>query len=509
MTDSRKAIAYVAILTLMWALIPTLFYQNPPLDVVEGYAWGRDLALGYTKHPPMTAWLLELVYVFTGGRTFGAYWLSQICMALSYLGIWQLSTRVGLPPRSAFWSVVLTSFIYYFLFPTPEFNPNILQMPVWIWLVLLLHRGLDEDKLIDWLAIGVLAAFGLYSKYFVLLIIGCMGLYMLAFPAGRKLLRNPLKHPGPWLTLVLTAGLLLPHLYWLKETGYQTLTYAAARSNPPTSGLSHLTNPLNFLAGQIADHAALFIICMIGFGVSGLKRIRLHRASSPSPRFPVPYNLEPRDRHFVLWFAFAPLAVLLLVNATCGAEFKQMWGTPMFGLSGLVAVIWCRIPDAWTSERRAFATAVGLQTICLIVLMAMAILPPAFGHKPPKTAFPGHALADTMTAAWREETDLPLKYVAGDVWEAANVTLFSSDQPHFFWFHGYHRSPWLDPQDIKRSGVLIVWLGTSPNPPAPLKALYPDLPRTGSSLVPWSIDTGGAPVQINWITVRPDQVRAP
>ncbi|MEP3303821.1 MAG: glycosyltransferase family 39 protein, partial [Roseibium sp.] len=107
MTASRAAFVYVASLSLLWALIPTLFFPNPPLDVVEGFAWGRELALGYTKHPPMQAWLLELTYRITGGGTFGGYWLSQISIALGYWCIWHLARRLGLTNWQAFWSIVL------------------------------------------------------------------------------------------------------------------------------------------------------------------------------------------------------------------------------------------------------------------------------------------------------------------------------------------------------------------------------------------------------------------
>ena len=44
MSAERSALAYCLTLCLLWALIPSLFFPNPPLDVVEGFAWGRELA---------------------------------------------------------------------------------------------------------------------------------------------------------------------------------------------------------------------------------------------------------------------------------------------------------------------------------------------------------------------------------------------------------------------------------------------------------------------------------
>jgi hypothetical protein len=52
-------------------------------------------------------------------------------IGFGYLAIWHLARRLGLASRQAFWSIVLTSVTFYFTLPAPEFNPNILQVPVW------------------------------------------------------------------------------------------------------------------------------------------------------------------------------------------------------------------------------------------------------------------------------------------------------------------------------------------------------------------------------------------
>ncbi|MEO0979091.1 MAG: glycosyltransferase family 39 protein, partial [Pseudomonadota bacterium] len=172
MTASRAAILYAVGLTLLYALIPTVSFPGPPLDVVEGFTWGRELQFGYTKHPPMQAWLLEATYRLTGGHYFGGYWLSALSAAFGYLFIWKICRRLGMTDRQGFWAIVLTSVTFYFTLPMPEFNPNILQIPVWTGMILLFLRGLETGRLADWPLLGVLAAFGLYTKYFVLLLIG-------------------------------------------------------------------------------------------------------------------------------------------------------------------------------------------------------------------------------------------------------------------------------------------------------------------------------------------------
>ena len=42
-----------------WTLAPTLTHLVPPLDVVEGYMWGREWVIATYKHPALPSWVLE------------------------------------------------------------------------------------------------------------------------------------------------------------------------------------------------------------------------------------------------------------------------------------------------------------------------------------------------------------------------------------------------------------------------------------------------------------------
>ena len=491
MTAQRTATYYVLGLGLLWALIPTLTFPNPPLDVVEGFAWGREMALGYTKHPPMQAWLLEASFLLTGGHDFGAYWLSQISLTIGYACIWSLGRRLGLSPWQAFWSLVLTSVNFYFTLPAPEFNPNILQIPVWSGMMLLFHRALDKGRMTDWVLLGLVAAFGLYTKYFVALIIGCIGLYALAFPSARRVLATP----GPWLAAAVCLLVFAPHLYWLAKTDFLTLDYAASRSRGAATVLDHLTNPANFLFAQIANHAGLFIVVAAGLGLGGLRHLFGQGTSPSGPR------ATSADDRFLLWFGFLPLAIVLLASAVTGNEFKQMWGTPMFVLSGTIAVRYLKLPERWNSCRNAAIAAGAIQAIFLSVILGQALLEPMWKTKHTRLHYPGSDIAAHLAGIWKAETGSSLSYVAGDMWPAANVTLHAEERPHMFYEHDPELSPWIDLKDVQRSGVLLVWQGAGQDIPAALSRWYPGLTAEGSrTFEAFSYGTI-PPITINWAII--------
>ncbi|WP_150524074.1 glycosyltransferase family 39 protein [Roseibium sediminis] len=496
MSASRAAFWYCSLTLLLWALIPSLLFPNPPLDVVEGFAWGREMALGYTKHPPMQAWLLELSYHLTGGHAFGAYWLSSLSVAVGYLCIWQLAHRLGLDDWKAFWALVMTSVTFYFTLPLPEFNPNILQIPVWAAMILLFHRALEKGRLLDWILLGAVAAFGLYTKYFVALLIGAIGLYALVFSDARRSLATP----GPWIAGLVCGVLFLPHVLWLVDTNFVTLEYAGSRSRGPEGLMDHLWNPVNFFLAQIANHAGLFIIAALLLGLSGVRGLLAGKAAADGTSSPCP------DDRFLLWFAFLPLAVILLMSAVTGNEFKHMWGTPLFVLSGILAVRFLLPSGKVTLERPALIGAVLIQTIFLGVIVGQALLEPLWKTKQSRIHYPGQESAELLTTIWREEMKTPLRFVAGDMWTAAHVTLFSEDRPTMYLDHDAAASPWVDQADLRENGVLLVWRGESDTPPAPMSNLYPKAKRQGSLVLPYTLAAKMPPAIVNWTIIRPYEV---
>lgn len=491
----RAALLYGGLVCLLYALIPSLTFPGPPLDVVEGFAWGRELALGYTKHPPMQAWLLEMTYRLTGGHHIGGYWLSALCAALAYLFIWQLARRLGLSPWQAFWAVVLTSVTFYFTLPMPEFNPNVLQIPVWAGMMLSFHRALEKGRLLDWIVLGALAAFGLYTKYFVLLLIGTIGLHTLIFADARRHFLSA----GPWLCALVCAALLVPHILWLLETDFLTFHYAAARSNPAISFLDHIFNPLNFLAAQIGNHVGLFLVVLAGLGWGGMRTFRSGLRQSVRA-------LPAQGDRFLLWFAFMPLAVVLAASAVTGNEFEHMWGMPMFLLSGTFAVRFLALPECWPYPRRAFAAVVAIQTIFLALLVGQAVLEPHWKNKQTRIHYPGRDIASHLASVWTSQTGTDLAYIAGDMWAAANATIYVPDRPAMFYLHDARLSPWIDMEDVQNRGLMIVWDGDNERPDDEILLFYPDALRGGRKSFPYRSSAGIPEEIINWLIIPPGEV---
>jgi len=109
----------------IWTLVPTLTNQNLPLDTIEALAWGSNLDWGFNKHPPASAFFVEVFYQIFGSNDWAYYLLSQLFVVLSFFVIWKFSEEFFNNKIYGLISVLLLEGIYFYNFTTPEFNVNV------------------------------------------------------------------------------------------------------------------------------------------------------------------------------------------------------------------------------------------------------------------------------------------------------------------------------------------------------------------------------------------------
>ena len=89
---SHLFILFLFVHLLVWTFIPAISNPNLPLDTIEALAWGSNLDWGFGKHPPASAFAVELFYQIFGAQDWAYYLLSQIFVIISFLYVWKLST---------------------------------------------------------------------------------------------------------------------------------------------------------------------------------------------------------------------------------------------------------------------------------------------------------------------------------------------------------------------------------------------------------------------------------
>src|SRR5438046_2732050 len=90
-----------------WTLIPSLVHRALPLDVAEGYMWGREWVLATYNHPALPSWILEISRLATGTVGWPAYLVSQLFIAATFVFVFLLGREMLGPERAAAGTLLL------------------------------------------------------------------------------------------------------------------------------------------------------------------------------------------------------------------------------------------------------------------------------------------------------------------------------------------------------------------------------------------------------------------
>jgi hypothetical protein len=464
----------------VWTFIPYLWGRSLPLDVVsDGLSWGHEWQWGYFKHPPLPSWEVEAFFNAFGD--IGPYLLSQISVGLTYLFVFLLG-RALMGAGAAAAGTALTVFVYFFSLPTPEFNHNVAQMPLWAALSFAYYQCLDSKRLSSWIALGVVSGLALLTKYSSGVLLAVIVFHYFSSPARRAKLATP----GPYLAIVVCALVIAPHVTWLVGHHFPTLTYAAKRAGEAHGILVRLGQPLRFLVSQLIDNsAAIAVAALVGF----------------IGRKPFADIAADEKLFFLAVLGLGPALLTALVSLLTGMGLRDMWGAPMWNLTGLLIVYAgrARAPQA-RMHILALLVAAAFVVLPFFYVIANALAPMAFG-KPSRTQWPDRAMAAEFAHDFQSATGAPLKIVAGNGWLAGLIAMRAQPRPSVFTDANMAEAPWITPARLAREGALVIWQGPGPMPAG--FARLPGLKVMGTKRFAWHCEPKAPPLEIGWAIVRP------
>ena len=396
---------YIFITThlVIWTLIPTLTNNNLPLDTIEALAWGSNLDWGFNKHPPMSAFLVETFYQIFGNNDWAYYLLSQICVVFSFFIIWSLSKDFFENKIYSFLSILLLEGIYFYNYTTPEFNVYVCELPFWSLTVFYCWKGFKNNKYTDWLLFGIFAAFGILSHYlftYLLLSLDLLFLYMLI---KKKIDFKCMVSLIPFLIV------LLPHLIWLTENNYITISYGLHRTGSGEQNfLDHIIHPLIFLGKQIGILIPFFLMLLL-----------------LSSKFKIKSNFKDNKLLFLLAINIIPIALVFLTSMIMGVKIKTMWMTPFYLFFG-VLVIYIFQSQINLNKLKGFVSVF----LILFIFSPFAYAYVSITQKDKRTDYRGKEIAQEIQNYWdKKEFNLPINVVLGNEWLAGNLSYHLKSRP--------------------------------------------------------------------------------
>ena len=405
MTKNTKQTLFLFLLVHLsiWTLIPSLTNNNLPLDTIEALAWGSNLDWGFNKHPPFSAFAAEIFYQIFGSQDWAYYLLSQIFVIITFIVVYKFSDEIFNDKKLALLSVLLLEGIYFYNFTTPEFNVNIAQLPFWALSVYYTWRCIKYDKAIDYVFLGLFAGLGILSKYlFIYLIIGIKLVFFYFLKKGIKFSHYFIAGP-------ITLLILLPHLIWLTENDYITITYGLQRTGDSGSFLDHLIYPIIFVIKQIG----LLIPSLLMFFLL-IKKIK--------PKI----NLKDKKLVFLLLTTIAPIFLMLITSMIMGAKIRTMWMTPFYLFIGTL-MIYILKSQINLNKFKNFS-------ILFLILFLFSPFLYAFvsiTQTDKRTDYPGKEVAFKIKEYLDNKGYKEVKKITGNEWLAGNLCYHLNPRPTY------------------------------------------------------------------------------
>ena len=387
----------------IWTFIPSISNNNLPLDTIEHLAWASDLQLGYGKHPPMVAWVLEFFYQIFGKQDWAYYFLSQLFVGLAFYVIFLFSQGFLKNKIYSLISIFLLEGIYFYNFTTPEFNVNVCQIPFWTLTIYFCWKGIEENNTIDWLLFGVFASLGILSKYLFIYLLFAIDIFFIYLIIKKKFNSKSL------ISLASFFIILIPHLLWLVDNDFVTITYAMHRTGFGEEGFftAHLINPIIFFGKQV-----LIIIPFLIMFIFLISKIK------------VKINLKDKKLIFLLSITLLPIILMFLTSIIMGIKIRTMWMTPFYLFFGVLFLYLFQ----------KIITLKYIRYFSSIFLFLFFISPFTYFYisvtkSDKRTDYPGKEISKIVQKKWNDNFINEIELVSGDEWHGGNLSYHLESRP--------------------------------------------------------------------------------
>ncbi|MDR0581161.1 MAG: glycosyltransferase family 39 protein [Holosporaceae bacterium] len=315
---SEKAVRlWVVAYFSVFSIIPMITRNIIPHDMIENLYWGKELQLGYAKHPPLFAWISYLFYRLCFSWPESLYILTQLNLALGFYFVFKVARLIFSDEKKAYGSVLIFMASACAELGNEKFNASTILMSLFPAMYYYFIRLLRYGRNVDAVRLGVFSAMAFVGKYFSLLYIGCVGLFL----ACHKKCWKFFKTPQIYIAVVVFTACVFWHVMWMYENDFITLKYAMGKSiHCPKDYFS----AVNFLVMQ----CLLFSTAFWAFKYSCVGRMKF-----------LPQGEYSTEERFIIFITIIPNVFLFVVSAITGMRIGSFWGTNMLMTVGVYLLI--------------------------------------------------------------------------------------------------------------------------------------------------------------------------
>lgn len=479
---------------VFWTVLATLTQPNLPAQTLELLTSGRELAWGYSTHPPMGVWLASAVSSIAAPSNWPVYLLAQLCGMVSVWSAWKLARKFLHP-----WTALCAAFVllggYSCTIAATSFTGDQLAGAFWSLSIYQFFNALTHERRRYWALTGLFLAMGLLSSYGTLLLIITMFVFTLVDDRARLCWDSS----WPFLAGMAMVAMVMPHFVWLVNHQFLTVQAGIERS---VSFAHHLIQPLSFLGTQL--------LCVIPVILILTPLVAWFSFEEPART----ESSDDRDfaRRYLLWMTCLPPAITFALSLMAGPSSGLFAGVTNWSYLGVAVLMWGHLSETRLSWRRSIiriGTFVGLFAAAMV---ALNIMVPQIQRQGVATQFPGAELSQTIESIWKNfgyagRTPVvagPSELVRNAAWYAQHrgIKSYADLDPK--------KNPDVNDETLRREGGIIVWNLDDPSAPTPadLQRRFGNVTFVNPVDLHWKNDSALPAVQVGMAVVHPADVPA-
>lgn len=429
-SEKKWFYTFLIIHFFVWTLIG-LVRAVLPADSLEGIYWGSLLDFGNPKHPPLAGWITYFVY-YLFKSDFSIYFISQLFIVAGFTFTYKLA-KIFLDENKAMLSVIILEgcWIYSYITGYYGFNPDVILLFTLPAITYYFYKCMNDNNKSNWIILGCLVGLSCLDKYQTVLLIIPMAIWAGIFRP------QTYKNKFFYIAFSIATLIFLPHFLWLIKYDFFPILYYNQELHR-INEFNHITSPLSYLFMQL--------ICIIGtLTIYGLYRIVFDNKIE----FVKDYDKE--KFWFLIILSFFAQITYTIIAIIFGSDIRPRWGYVFWYMLGII-LFYC-FPVNINTQKFKFIvkTSFGIMLIIFLSLGSMLTVERNY-----RSRYPVAKILGDMKEIWAQNIDTPLKYVGGDSEWSFPLSIYGDTHPiNIMDTYGY-KNPWINEQDLKKYGALII-----------------------------------------------------
>ena len=431
-TMTLLLVAYAAI----WTMYGTIAKSSQDLhfDIGEMFAWSHEVGWSAPTHPPLGPWIMRAWFTVMPVADWSFYLLAMIVATAALWIAWRIAGRY-LSADKRVTGILLMTFLPFYNFHALKYNASSILTPFWavttLWFLLSF-----ETRLPRWAALaGLGAAAAMLGKYWSICLLAGLALGALTDPRRAAYFRTS----APWITTVVGAAALAPHIIFIATHGFSTVSFAMT---------AHETT-----FAMAAGWSLYFLISVIGY--IAIPSVLGALVTWPPKLGAIRDSLWPADAERRIFYVifWAPILVAAIVAVAVKSRLDPLW--TMSGMT-LLPILLLSSPQLAVNR----AAAIRLLALAIVFPLAALAASPIAALVIHKNGVPNYQsqyslIAKAVQQAWDAQTDKPLRIVGSFRTVVDGSNPYFPTRPATYATTSPWRTPWVDDARIARDGIAL------------------------------------------------------